>query len=256
MNLIDIQLIVHPNSKLTAIDDYSYFNSFPGELKENLDNYVSVELLQYIPDSSICNDNIIMIEYDHLRENLSYNSEFVLLKDGGWNYYKFMIPRLEYLFVEDGNGGYESVQLVDQLFVWNGKIYKYNDTDNIVLEPQDLYDDVVSAILEQSSQITYDSLLESTDIASEAYYCKKIVFSICNLTKCFVNLQRELMEKTFNFECVNISDLRKERDFLLCSIHVLDYLKDIKEFSEAQRILDNISDCTSCAQEFNCNCNG
>ncbi len=44
-------------------------------------------------------------------------------------------------------------------------------------------------------------------------------------------------------ECGMESSLRFKRDFLLSALYVFDYLKDTKNYEEAQRILDNMSGC-------------
>jgi hypothetical protein len=80
MNLIDIQLIVHPNSKLTAIDDFSYFGI--GDLSDNLQNYVSVEFLEFVSTHTVDDKNTIIVDFEHRREQFGFNSEFVLSKDG------------------------------------------------------------------------------------------------------------------------------------------------------------------------------
>ena len=80
MNRIDIQLVVHPNSKLTAIDDFSYFNELG--LTDALPSYVSVEFLQYVSTGDICKENTHIVDYEHRREYLAYDSEFVLHRDG------------------------------------------------------------------------------------------------------------------------------------------------------------------------------
>jgi hypothetical protein len=37
--------------------------------------------------------------------------------------------------------------------------------------------------------------------------------------------------------------MRFKRDFLLSALYVFDYLKDTKNYEEAQRILDNMNGC-------------
>lgn len=55
-------------------------------------------------------------------------------------------------------------------------------------------------------------------------------------------------------ECDSNVSINHKRDFLLCALHVLDYLidKNTKDsLSEAQRILDNLATCgnTLCGDE-------
>ena len=258
MNRIDIRLIVHPNGKLTAVDDFSYNE----ELSENLDNYISIEFLEFVPKHKICVDSAILTEYKHLNDHLCDNNEFVLHTDGLWKYYKFMVPVLDYLVYDDNSG----ICVTDQLYFFrkNGRTglyrFKYDMTDEQIWEMGQNSYEVLQYVKDNSIEVTnFAELLEYKEHAFHTFYCEKIVFSICNLTKCFVNLHRQLMEKEYRYECSELSDLKRDRDFLLCSIHVLDYLKDMKEFEEAQRILDNLVSCNSfCGDviENDCHCNG
>jgi hypothetical protein len=42
------------------------------------------------------------------------------------------------------------------------------------------------------------------------------------------------------------------RDFLLSTIYVLDYLKDLNNFAEAQKILNNVIGCFNTTKSCNC----
>lgn len=227
MNLVDIKLIIHPNGKLTALDDFYYFDNYEGDLDSNLLNYVAVEFLEYTPDHSI--HEIKIYSYEHYREYMSCDSEFALMKDGCWQYHKYMIPV--------NNACEQNCDSIYAIYTDSKVTFYENDKE-------------ISNITE------YLRDLKDAETNSNVYYCRKNVFSICKLTKCFVNLQHKIMEKTFSYNCVDINELRNSRDFLLCSIHVLDYLKDIKQFVEAQRILDGLTSCLQICESNSCNCNG
>ena len=102
--------------------------------------------------------------------------------------------------------------------------------------------------------------MEKDLLGDISLYCKKNTFTICNLINCFVSLQRQVMKKELTYSCKKIEDVSKQRDFLLSTIYVLDYLKDIKNFAEAQRIIDSVTECTTfCSNISNnsdCGCNG
>lgn len=50
--------------------------------------------------------------------------------------------------------------------------------------------------------------------------------------------------------CGMESPLKIKMDFLLSALYVFDYLKDINNFEEAQRILDNMSECDSLCEDY------
>lgn len=257
---IDVQLIVHADCKLTAIDDNSYLEIYGGasSLEDSLNNYISIEYLKY-KDLDLIQDSIKIQSFKYLREHKLTDSVFYLPKDGVFCYYKFMIPKLEYLFIESENTGfYTGVYLKNQTYIYNNTVYKYTLDDIFFDEPKSYNEvkELISKILEKSTIINLEDLLDN--IGSQTFYCKKTIFTICNLTKCFVSLHQN--SKNFKQRCVNNTEDTSIKDFLLSTIHVLDYLADIKEFTEAQRILENVMECgqfcTDIETENNCGCNG
>jgi hypothetical protein len=92
---------------------------------------------------------------------------------------------------------------------------------------------------------------------TQTFSFQKTVFSVCKLQKCLVYLQRKFLENCRSCDRSNTD--RNTRDFLLSAMYVFDYLKDHDNYEEAQRLLDNLSDCTRnlCGETFNksdCNC--
>ena len=94
----------------------------------------------------------------------------------------------------------------------------------------------------------------------QTLYCpEKKVFSVCRLQKCLINLQKQLLMRSHlckGGDCNIDYGLRDKRDFLFSAMYVFDYLKDLGNFTEAQRILDNMTSCdTICKDNFNnCSC--
>ena len=113
-------------------------------------------------------------------------------------------------------------------------------------------------ILKNATEISIDYLSNNTEIGNQTFFCKKIALTYCNLIKCFVSLQSNLAKSLCDTSCEK-TDVYN-RDFLLSTIYVLDYLRDINNFKEAQRILDNINECGGFCKEFDtltkCNCCG
>ena len=57
-------------------------------------------------------------------------------------------------------------------------------------------------------------------------------------------MQKQIISNPDNCsECGMESSTRFKRDFLLSALYVFDYLKDTKNYEEAQRILDNMRGC-------------
>lgn len=265
MGKIDIQLIVHPDCKITAIDDNSYMN-LPGRysaLVESLKDYTSVEFLKY-KDIEIARDAIRIESFHSNRENMVGDTTFPIYKDGTYFYYKMLIPNLEFLFVESDKlpNHFTEICLVNQTFYYKGNFYLYEGPSDIVFDNELTKEQIlityVSDILKCSKVLTYDELFDN--LGSQSFSCKKIVFTICNLIKCFVSLQRKTLAKLSVNYCYDSSEENLKKDFLLSTIYVLDYLKDINNFKEAQRILDNINECNLICADYNssndCGCYG
>ena len=66
-------------------------------------------------------------------------------------------------------------------------------------------------------------------------------FSSCKIHDCLHALQyKSIIDKD---RCTKNSPTIIKRDFLLSAVHVIDYLKETNNLDEAQRILDNLSEC-------------
>lgn len=279
---IDVRLIIHPDCKLTVIDDYSYLDWFgpTGQLQVSIDNFVSVEFLTYKGETAKKSVKFECFESGNTQRLT--DSQFPLFKDGMYNYYKFMIPKLQYLFVEyddpknkniyytglkDAGQLYSGIHIAKQQFYYKGHLYQYNDTSDIEFDTPLCIEDALSKysqnIIDNSTIIDYKDLqniLEADLLGDQVLYCKKNTFTICNLIKCFVSLQKQVIKNELSYSCMRTEDVSKQRDFLLSTIYVLDYLKDINNFAEAQRIIDSVTECTTLcsniSNDCNCGCNG
>lgn len=255
-NILDTQLIIHSDCKLTSIC-HTDFNHINPDINNK---YISVEFLKYkdkcLYDSCIVKTSII-----------DSSSEFALLKDGIYEFNKYLIPSLEYLLIDtdkydaEGNMLYNEICLADSYFYYNDNIYYINVNEdyhiNNYMTAQNFINTYKHDILKHATKIDIEYLSNNTEIGNQTYFCKKIAFTYCNLIKCFVSLQSNLANNFCNQSCEN-SDVYN-RDFLLSTIYVLDYLRDINNFKEAQRILDNINECSGfCKSETltKCNCCG
>lgn len=262
MNNLDVQLIIHPDCKLTVIDDNSYLRMTGSysSLVKNLSQYVSIEYLMY-KDTELATDGLKIETFSANRENMITNTVFPIYKDGTYCYYKIMIPSLDYLLVESDNNLYSEFYISNQTFFYNGAYYIYAG-DNIVfdtpLTKEQAYNHYINDILIQSKQLSITQIYNMA--GSQTFTCKKEIFTICNLIKCFVSLQNKTLSKLSANNCYDYSDESKYKDFLLSTIYVLDYLKDINDFREAQRILENISGCNFLCSEYvikdSCGCHG
>lgn len=266
MSNLNVRLIVYPNCKLSAIDDSSYTN-LPGRygtLFENIADYVSLEFLVYANTDEIEPNTLIFEDYCHNRDNYLKDSIFPIIKDGIHHYYKMVIPKLETLFVQDDSSEelYSLVYLKDQTFYYKGNFYRASQNyETTPVSKEELLSNIDLILKESNSEVITDYISLYSLCGNQSFYCKKTVFTICKLTQYLLNLQRQIIDYTIYNKCTDYKDVTEKRDFLLSTIYILDYLKDINNFQEAQRIVENVLECGGiCDVEDtsynNCGCNG
>lgn len=265
MQNLSIQLIINPQCQLVAIDNTSYLNlgTPEGDNIEDITEHVSLEFLVYINEIYPTDKTIIFKEYNHRREEYHQNVTIINFpKDGTYTYYKFIIPRLEHLVKMDSEQSvYNTIKLSDQTFYWKGKFYiGKKDLSILGDDINTIITNNIDTILSEgySYQITnyleiWDSIQQGKSTQTFSY--QNIIFSICKLQNCLVNLQRKILDNTKNcLECDLDTSIRYKRDFLLSSLYVFDYLKDRNNYEEAQRLLDNLSSCTGiCGEDLDFN---
>lgn len=247
---IEIQLILRPDCKLIAVDNENYC-----DWGINLTKYKMIEFLVYNDENEIIPESLKISQERFSRDHFSskYASEFLLKKDGTYIYYKMIIPLLE-LF-ENNDHLYSNLN--QQLYYDNDKLYVSTLKDNNIYD----YDYIVNNRIEITNYLSAYEIINN-NYASQSLYCPaKYIFSICKLQRCLVSLQKKTLMNKCSFDiCDEDRILRNKRDFLLSAVYVFDYLKDIKNFTEAQRLLDNLSTCDNiCGEDLinsfnNCNC--
>lgn len=241
-----VQLIIRPDCKLIAVDNTDYYN-----FDINLLQYMIVDFIVF-KDDLVQSSIKVRKELHNRGQYLSrFASEFLLEKDGTYTYYKLIIPTLDFFKIDSEDSDlYHNLQ--GQLFFLDGKLY------HSLLENNDKCN--LEAILDNSEEITdylkaYD-IVQNNDASQTFYSPAKNIFSVCKLQRCLANLQKQLLFESCN-KCEETATLRKQRDLLLSAMYVFDYLKDLGNFTEAQRILDNLSSCNFVCQDndFNdCGC--
>lgn len=209
-----------------------------------------LEFLAYGSDNDLIPKSVRLREEFNDREQhiCRFASEFPLDIDGIYSYYKLVIPKLVHFQKPSNQSKYQNLK--DALFFYDGKLYKSKVTD------QNEYD--LGTLLGKSDIIdcmaAYDYVMDNE--APQVFYCPiKTIFSVCKLQKCLVRLQKQLLlsnSRTCSYDRCNTDEsLRNRRDFLFSAMYVFDYLIDTNNFTEAQRILDNLSSCSSlCGDEL------
>ena len=217
--------------------------------KDTLGKYLVNTLSEISTENKVClefivnNGNIIYINYSEAKESLQ--SSFVLSLDGICNYYRMIIPTLEYY-------NNEGIYTPDyHYFFFNNKIYK-SLQKTISIE----------TIEEECEEITdINSIWEIQDSNILSYTSK--LFSTYNLEKCILYKTGDTLEEFIKNGCIKCridEYLSLQRDFLISSLYVINILINKNEYEEAERILNTIESCSNslCQSYYNiskdCNC--
>lgn len=251
MNELDIQLIINPTCELVAIDRTSYQNlhyQYGGELQYLRDRskHVSIEFLTDV-DGEVMHDTINLEEglgRGRRMELMDGNtSVFHFPKDGTFTYYKLLIPDLSYLVKKDYDTNADVLRADDQLFYYKKKFYYCeNIEEEVFMRSFPSWSDAFDYVISKSKVVGVNELWKYQ--GTQTFSFQKILFSICKLQKCLVDLQKQIISNPESCsECGMESSTRFKRDFLLSALYVFDYLKDTKNYEEAQRILDNMNGC-------------
>ena len=233
---LQIQITVPYNCKLLATDMSPY-----REWGDDLTNDVSIEFLLNNKETRV-DDSRLKINWIHTEAdivNILKGSSFDLPYDGIWHYHKLLIPSINHLLDED-TGLYN---IENETFYYNKEFYigPINDDGNTRLYSLE------EALSHSVKTTDYVELFVKN--GSQTFVYKESLISACHLQKCLLILQKKLVHeqscKCDFSTCSFDNELKNKCDFLLSALFVLDYLKSTNNYTEAQKILDNISTCES-----------
>lgn len=143
MNDLNINVCVNLNCKLTA-EDRTEYNL------EDLKNHVSIEFLTNHNDEVV--DDSILFSSDPYSDYLKNEiSEFDLLSDGTYTYYKILAPKIEHL-IKNADAQYDTIFAKDELFYYDGNYYYGENVDRKVYVSYNL-EQAINHVLDKSVKI-------------------------------------------------------------------------------------------------------
>lgn len=101
--------------------------------------------------------------------------------------------------------------------------------------------------------------LSSQDIIDNFQKTRYDYFSTCHLQKCFISACEEIFNARGSIECNTINISKEQiyrRDLIWSAINTIKYLVEMKQYNEAQRILDKIQGCNGLCKEEGVTKNG
>lgn len=236
-SILNIDITVTNSGKLVANDTTNY--------DSDVDQHVSVSFVCYHPYESVDSElTAIITSVLIVDSNPNCVYTYQLPKDGTYDYYKYWVPKLEHY-------------LSNTTYLIENKVFYYNDKFYIGNKACTL-----DEVLVNSTEITDLADLQNYLSWGITFYAHLKLFTTFQLSKCLVELQKKVIFQTLKCCGTNKTNIdRLNRDFINASLFVINYYVDSESYTEAQRILENITTCNAvCSGDWmnnninNCNC--
>lgn len=240
--LLDIEIREGDDCSIIAVDKSHLHPYNNGEI-----NRVDISFMLH--NDEIAYSDVLEINniHDlHLDNSIYIKTSFNIEKDGLYTYYKIVVPTLEYYKVEDQNDLYRVYEggRTGHYFWYNGSVWYPDDTK---FQGFEVYDISKYWIEDMCKEITdIKDLCKIWELDSSIFWYSCDLFTICHIRKCLLNKQKDLLTSYTNNNCKVCaidSEIVTDRDFVMSSVFVLEYLIEHKLYNEAQRILDQIFTC-------------
>lgn len=257
MQNLSIQLCTDTSGNLIARQISSSQNILRKLDIETLGTLISIEFLlnenlEFMNSTKVIKTNI----YNELFRGDDTVIDFP--NDGTFTYYKFIVPTISYFLNKEALGGDDKKY---PLFnIYPGSLFYHSNTlyfyDGGLLPNEE---PTLGNILKYSTNRSYADLVKYEDTSILSF--QKVIFSFCNLQKCLLNLQSQILKNPANCNCSGKSSgnnlTKYNRDFLLNAVYLLEHFVKKEDFENAQFIVDNMKDCTGkiCGSELKSNCN-
>lgn len=253
-------------------------------------NFITNKEIEYIFDDDDSS------EYDYERddrEDLSFYEDVKEIsipkaEDGYYMIYQIILPKInndeedivevikEYWYLRRKN--YITNEAIDSILNntplpeeeidWNIPFYYYNQNQQIVkVSGESHTSKVFSSYKEALEEIIELGNSSNYNMDYNFNYEESDFFSICHLRKCYINLCKEIFNSRGFDRCFDSTvntQLLYKRDLVWAAINTIKYMIEIKQFAEAQRLIERIGSCGGLCKNSdndcgcvtrNCGCN-
>lgn len=208
---------------ITEIDTH-YLNETSTSIAKNKFRYsdtVSIDVLQLNRSTEQKVQNPVFTVRDSQVKPVQLPVSF----DGWFTVCHIVIPNEKWFQRELKKETGSALNLYNTVYYSNGaKIYKYINNE----------------ITEVSIEELINRNIEDTTIS----IVKKDYVSVCFLRKCYINLCQQLFNSNIISECSNNRknncDLAFQRDLIWMALNVIQYLTELNQLSETERIIEQL----------------
>lgn len=145
--------------------------------------------------------------------------------DGWFTICHIVVPSLNWLNKELAKSTGSAIDLYDVVYYSDGyKVYKYINNNSI--------------------EVSLDEIISRNPENTTIAIVKKDYVSVCFLRKCYINLCQQLFNSNILTECSNINkdncELVFQRDLVWMALNVIQYLTELHQLAEAERIIEQL----------------
>lgn len=208
----------------TPIGDNGYIPESQNTIAQNRFKYsetIAIDVLQLNKSTGAeIQDSIFSI-----RDKKESQIRIPVSFDGWFTIYHIVLPNATWFENELKKTSASAIQLYDVIYYSDGlRIYKY--------------------INEKSIEVTLDEVINRNTNGTTISITNKDYVSICFLRKCYINLCQQLFNLNLLTECYNSNDkdceLSYHRDLVWMTLNVIQYLTELNQLAEAERIIEQI----------------
>ncbi len=237
-----IELTIDEKGRLRALDQTLYERFIDIDIA----NYATIEQVEkHSNKASVEHMHVYDIShgvdvYDFLRSTWP----FLLEMDGAYTYRKLVIPRSD-IFFENGVYLFNASEETPIYFEYNWKLYKAT-----VATAKDL---------STCAEVSFREVWENRDTyANNILSFSNDIISTYKLSVCLTNLQRlalnDIISNGCRSGCIDRNNETKvNRDFLMNSLYLINWLAYKKDYKEADRIISNLNTCSSICNNITSN---
>lgn len=193
---------------------------------------------------------IDIITYDR------YNCSPVIALTSGFNRLSSAPEPNNYRLVQD------STYTVYTMFVISDTFYEENKNSARFAGKTIYVTDGIDAYLvsgDVKTRLTLGQLILADLVNSTVLTASQTFIATCHLNKCYQALMLSLLEEGC-LTCNDNNEKIKHRDLLHMTLEVIQYLKDLGNITEIQRVIESLDlcggFCKSIVSKSNCGCNG
>lgn len=163
-----------------------------------------------------------------IRTNIVESVKLPVTFDGWFTVCHIVIPNKQWFDAELNKTSNSALGLYDAVYYSDGiNIYKYINNNSEIVP--------IDEVINRNTEGTTISIVTKNYV------------SVCFLRKCYINLCQQLFNGHINSKCFDKNkdncDLVFQRDLVWMALNVIEYLTELNQLAEAERIIEQLRGC-------------